>query len=140
MTRYIHANYRFIVNPKGDYRAQGVDADVHLDWSNVLQILVSAQSQSTNCPICLSTPVAPRMAKCGHIFCLPCLIRYMHSSDDTNPTPEKKARWKKCQYAGTVYTFRKLGQSGGSPGRRGSGLRKEAMLCSDSSCGSQGVH
>ena len=36
------------------------------------------------------------MAKCGHIFCLPCLIRFMHSSDDTNPTPEKKARWKKC--------------------------------------------
>ena len=62
----------------------------------MLQILVSAQSQSANCPICLSTPVAPRMAKCGHIFCLPCLIRYMHSSDDTNQTPEKKARWKKC--------------------------------------------
>ncbi len=94
--RYVHANYRFIVNPKGDYRAQAVDADVHLDWSNVLQIIVSAQSQSSNCPICLSTPVAPRMAKCGHIFCLPCLIRYMHSSDEVNPTPEKKARWKKC--------------------------------------------
>lgn len=36
------------------------------------------------------------MAKCGHIFCLPCLIRFMHSSDDTSPAPEKKARWKKC--------------------------------------------
>lgn len=36
------------------------------------------------------------MAKCGHIFCLPCLIRFMHSSDDTSPLPEKKARWKKC--------------------------------------------
>ena len=36
------------------------------------------------------------MAKCGHIFCLPCLIRFMHSCDDTSPTPEKKARWKKC--------------------------------------------
>ncbi|CAF9924188.1 hypothetical protein IMSHALPRED_006139 [Imshaugia aleurites] len=36
------------------------------------------------------------MAKCGHIFCLPCLIRFMHSSDDSSPTPEKKARWKKC--------------------------------------------
>ena len=94
--RYIHANYRFIVNPKGAYHAQAMDADVHLDWSNVLQILVSAQSQSTNCPICLSTPVAPRMAKCGHIFCLPCLIRFMHSSDDTIPISEKKARWKKC--------------------------------------------
>ena len=94
--RYIHANYRFIVDPKGDYRAQAMDADVHLDWTTVLQILVSAQSQSANCPICLSTPVAPRMAKCGHIFCLPCLIRYMHSTDDSNPFPEKKARWKKC--------------------------------------------
>ena len=61
-----------------------------------MQILVSAQSQASNCPICLSTPVAPRMAKCGHIFCLPCLIRYMHSTDDASPLPEKRARWKKC--------------------------------------------
>ena len=94
--RYIHANYRFIVDPRGDYRAQAIDADIHLDWTNVLQIVASAQSQLSNCPICLSTPVAPRMAKCGHIFCLPCLIRYMHSTDETVPVPEKKARSKKC--------------------------------------------
>lgn len=73
-----------------------MDADVHLDWNSVMQILVSAQSQLTSCPICLSTPVAPRMAKCGHIFCLPCLIRYMHCTDDEITMPEKKARWKKC--------------------------------------------
>ena len=85
-----------MVDPRGDYRPQAVDADVHLDWNNVLQILASAQSQSTSCPICLSIPVAPRMAKCGHMFCLPCLIRYMHSTDEMNPMPEKKARWKKC--------------------------------------------
>ncbi|KAI9834478.1 MAG: hypothetical protein M1826_002632 [Phylliscum demangeonii] len=36
------------------------------------------------------------MAKCGHIFCLPCLIRYLHSVDDATPIPEKKPRWKKC--------------------------------------------
>ncbi len=94
--RYVHANYRFIVNPKGDYHAQAVDADVHLDWNTVLQILASAQTQSASCPICLSTPTAPRMAKCGHIFCLPCIIRYMHSTDDAHPMPEKKARSKKC--------------------------------------------
>lgn len=69
---------------------------MHLDWDDVLQVLASAESQASACPICLSPPVAPRMAKCGHIFCLPCLIRYMHSTDDTNPIPEKKARWKKC--------------------------------------------
>ncbi len=94
--RYVHANYRFIVSPKGDYSAQSADADEHLDWSEVLQILASAESQATSCPICLSEPVAPRMAKCGHIFCLPCLIRFMNSSDDDGPTPERKARWKKC--------------------------------------------
>jgi len=95
-SRYVHANYRFIVNPNGDYHAQAVDADVPLDWSMVLQVLASAQTQAASCPICLSEPVAPRMAKCGHIFCLPCLLRYMHSTDDNMPIPEKKARWKKC--------------------------------------------
>ena len=102
--RWVHANYRFIVDPRGDYHKHAVDADVHLDWNNVLQILASARSQATSCPICLSKPVAPRMAKCGHIFCLPCLIRYMHSTDDTNPTLEKRARWKKCPICfDTVY-------------------------------------
>ena len=94
--RYVHANYRFIVNPQRNYHAQATNADVHLDWDSVLQVLVSTITQETNCPICLCTPVAPRMAKCGHIFCLPCLIRYMHSTDDSAPAPEKKPRWKKC--------------------------------------------
>ncbi|KAF2867812.1 hypothetical protein BDV95DRAFT_162338 [Massariosphaeria phaeospora] len=92
---YVHANYRFIVDPRGDYSAQSVDADMHLDWNTVLQILASSQSQDASCPICLGTPVAPRMAKCGHIFCLPCLIRYMHSEDE-GKLPEKRARSKKC--------------------------------------------
>ncbi|KAL5333849.1 hypothetical protein BJX70DRAFT_379962 [Aspergillus crustosus] len=94
--RYVHANYRFIVTPNRAYHAQAANADVHLDWDSVLQVLVSAQTQGSSCPICLSTPVAPRMARCGHIFCLPCLIRFMHSTDDEKSLPEKKARWKKC--------------------------------------------
>lgn len=94
--RYVHANYRFIVRPDRDYHAQTVDADIYVSWDAVLQVLASAETQDASCPICLSTPVAPRMAKCGHIFCLPCLIRYMHSTDEANPGPEKRARWKKC--------------------------------------------
>ncbi|EXJ93595.1 hypothetical protein A1O1_01987 [Capronia coronata CBS 617.96] len=94
--RYVHANYRFIVRPDREYHAQTTDADVYVSWDAVLQVLASAETQAASCPICLSTPVAPRMARCGHIFCLPCLIRYMHSADDANPMPEKRARWKKC--------------------------------------------
>lgn len=94
--RYVHANYRFIVRPDREYHTQTVDADVYVGWDAVLQILVSAETQASTCPICLSEPVAPRMSKCGHIFCLPCLIRYMHSTDETHTMPEKRARWKKC--------------------------------------------
>ncbi|KAJ4396285.1 hypothetical protein N0V93_000504 [Gnomoniopsis smithogilvyi] len=105
-TRYVHANYRFIVSPKGDYSKQAADADEHLDWADVLQVLASAESQAASCPICLSEPVAPRMAKCGHIFCLPCLLRYMQTSISDEPTTaEKKQRWRKCPICDdTIYT------------------------------------
>jgi hypothetical protein len=86
-----------VVSPTGDYSRQAVDADEHLDWTSVLQVIASTESQQTSCPICLSEPVAPRMAKCGHIFCLPCLLRFMSSSSsDDGPGTEKKARWRKC--------------------------------------------
>ncbi|KAI1081122.1 hypothetical protein F5B20DRAFT_588647 [Whalleya microplaca] len=94
--RFVHANYRFVVSPTGDYSGQAADADQHLDWSDVLQIIASAESQSTSCPICLSDPVAPRMARCGHIFCLPCLLRFMNSTNDDEPSPRKEVRWKNC--------------------------------------------
>ncbi|CAJ2503013.1 Uu.00g104070.m01.CDS01 [Anthostomella pinea] len=94
--RFVHANYRFVVSPTGDYTPQAADADKHLEWSDVLQILASAESQTTSCPICLSEPVAPRMARCGHIFCLPCLLRFMNSTNDDEPSSRREARWKKC--------------------------------------------
>ncbi|KAF2432977.1 hypothetical protein EJ08DRAFT_677210 [Tothia fuscella] len=104
--RWVHANYRFIVDPRTDCHVQSVDADVHLEWSNILQIIVSSQSQAASCPICLEEPpVAPRMAKCGHVFCLPCLIRFMHAEDETKRYPEKKAKSKKCPLCeDTIYT------------------------------------
>ncbi|KAI1762154.1 hypothetical protein GGR53DRAFT_502766 [Hypoxylon sp. FL1150] len=94
--RFVHANYRFVVSPTGDYSSQAVDADKHLEWTDILQIIASAESQTTSCPICLSEPVAPRMAHCGHIFCLPCLLRFMNSTNDDDPSSRKEARWKKC--------------------------------------------
>ena len=95
--RYVHANYRFVVSPEGQYSKHAADSDVHLDWSNVMQVIASSESQVTSCPICLSDPVAPRMAKCGHIFCLPCLIRFMNSSSGEDEAKSGRGpRWKKC--------------------------------------------
>ncbi|PHH80102.1 hypothetical protein CDD82_1980 [Ophiocordyceps australis] len=92
--RYVHANYRFVVSPQETYPSQAKDADLFIDWPNVWQVIASSESQASTCPICLSEPPAPRMAKCGHIFCLPCLIRFMHCEDESRPN--KGARWKKC--------------------------------------------
>ncbi|EEU44995.1 uncharacterized protein NECHADRAFT_41507 [Fusarium vanettenii 77-13-4] len=95
--RYVHANYRFVLSPEGTYSKQSSDADTHLDWSLVMQIIASSESQTSSCPICLSEPVAPRMAKCGHIFCLPCLIRFMNSSSSEEEGKANRGpKWKKC--------------------------------------------
>ncbi|KAJ4267455.1 hypothetical protein NW762_003562 [Fusarium torreyae] len=94
--RYVHANYRFVLSPEGTYSKQATDADTHLDWSLVMQIIASSQSQGSSCPICLSEPVAPRMAKCGHIFCLPCLMRFMNSVSSEDEAKGRGPRWKKC--------------------------------------------
>ncbi|KAK6070268.1 RING-15 protein [Seiridium cupressi] len=94
--KFVHANYRFVVDPSGSYTAQAGDADKHLDWNDVQQIIASTESQSTSCPICLSEPVAPRMARCGHIFCLPCMIRFLNSTSDDESSSRKETRWKKC--------------------------------------------
>lgn len=94
--RYVHANYRFVVTPTGNYAVQASQPDEHLDWNDVLQVLASAESQQTACPICLSEPVAPRMAKCGHIFCLSCLIRYMSSHVEPEAGTKRQNRWRKC--------------------------------------------
>jgi len=98
--RYVRANYRFVVSQTGDYAAQAADADEPLDWENVLQILASTESQATRCPICLSEPVAPRMAKCGHVFCLPCLYRFINSGEEKRPAFDRKPKWKKCPICG----------------------------------------
>ncbi|KAF4121025.1 Zinc finger, C3HC4 type (RING finger) [Geosmithia morbida] len=96
--RYVDANYRFVVSPDVSYAQQASNTDMHLDWNNVLQVIASSTSQVTSCPICLSEPVAPRMAKCGHIFCLPCIIRFMNSSasEEDHVKPGKGPKWKKC--------------------------------------------
>ncbi|KAJ1959712.1 hypothetical protein IWQ62_004506, partial [Dispira parvispora] len=96
--RFINANYRFLLNPRGDYTVYCVDPDVPIPWDDVEQVLI-ATHQPLTCPICLMTPVAPRITKCGHVYCLPCVTRYLHTSTATTPEAveqERRRTWKKC--------------------------------------------
>lgn len=105
----MNAQYRFLVKPTGDYTALFADADIFLNWGDILQVIIpttsalSAASSSAltsteavsknldhegaTCPICLSPPVSPRMTKCGHVFCFPCILHYLTLSEEPTPVP-----------------------------------------------------
>ncbi|BGP14218.1 hypothetical protein JCM10213_005890 [Rhodosporidiobolus nylandii] len=88
-SRYVHT-FRFVVRPDGDYAPHLHDPDVHLDWPDILQVILPVSNSSGGarvdqakeggkpaCPICLSEPTAARMTKCGHVFCYPCILHYL---------------------------------------------------------------
>ncbi|KAG2229889.1 hypothetical protein INT48_001324 [Thamnidium elegans] len=87
--RFINANFRFMLNASGNYMYQLADPDINFDWDTIEQVLISS-SESQLCPICLSPPNAARVTKCGHIYCLPCILHYLALRENT------KRLWRKC--------------------------------------------
>jgi len=91
------------MNPTGDYTVHFADPDIFFQWHDILQVIVprssvlasaassgdhSGQDEgNTICPICLSSPNAPRMTKCGHVYCFPCILHYLGMSDN---------QWARC--------------------------------------------
>ncbi|GAA5841757.1 hypothetical protein JCM3766R1_005172 [Sporobolomyces carnicolor] len=102
--RFVH-QFRYVVKPDKDYTAHFADPDIHLDWSDILQVILPTSSSALStvstsgidqavdgesgrkggaiptCPICLSEPTAARMTKCGHVFCYPCVLHYLALAD-----------------------------------------------------------
>ncbi|KAG1138686.1 hypothetical protein G6F38_010376 [Rhizopus arrhizus] len=75
-----------MLNPTGNYFYQLIDPDVCFDWDTIEKVLVSS-SEVEACSICLYPPVAGRVTRCGHVFCLPCILHYLESSEKS---------WQKC--------------------------------------------
>jgi hypothetical protein len=99
---FVNAQYRFVMNPTGDYTVHFADPDMWVpivlkqtmsftcnsffQWQDILQVIIPRSSAlasaasngehsgqdegNTMCPICLSSPTAPRMTKCGHVRCI----------------------------------------------------------------------
>ncbi|KAF8531265.1 hypothetical protein JB92DRAFT_191708 [Gautieria morchelliformis] len=82
-----------MMKPSGDYTVHFADPDIFFQWHDVLQVIIPRTSAgaavgargdeegSMTCPICLSPPTAPRMTRCGHVFCFPCILHYLNTSD-----------------------------------------------------------
>lgn len=84
--RFLQANYRFVVNAGGDYVRHLYETDQLVDWDEIEQIVLQTPVPY-NCPICLDAPMAPKMTKCGHIYCWSCINRYLGMA---------QKGWRKC--------------------------------------------
>ncbi|KAI8816071.1 uncharacterized protein EV422DRAFT_572133 [Fimicolochytrium jonesii] len=84
--RFVNANFRFIMDESGDYTVNVFDPDVIVNWESIVQAVVPI-TKPASCPICLSPPIAPKVTKCGHVYCWHCVTHYLHLG-------EKK--WRKC--------------------------------------------
>jgi hypothetical protein len=67
-------SFRFVLR-EGSGEGGSADPDAPLDWASVVQVL--SMDPSLECPICLAPPVAPVTPRCGHVFCLPCIMRHL---------------------------------------------------------------
>lgn len=97
--RFFHANFRFLARDDLPNRtAFDIDPDALLDWSSIELVVVPASGE-VRCPICLDVPLAPRITRCGHFFCWPCILRYastMEATSHTGSTSSGKSNWRNC--------------------------------------------
>uniref|UniRef100_A0A0G4HFA7 RING-type domain-containing protein n=1 Tax=Chromera velia CCMP2878 TaxID=1169474 RepID=A0A0G4HFA7_9ALVE len=106
--RFVQANIRSFVEVGTDVQSVLWDPQHVLDWNCIVRVeLVLCLSErererEVKCPICLDHQmVAPRMTKCGHYFCWPCVIRYLQSTTE-------KRYWRKCPICNESVTKKDL--------------------------------
>ncbi|GKZ01459.1 hypothetical protein MPSEU_001096500 [Mayamaea pseudoterrestris] len=88
---YLHSspNHAFVLTrlpgrlEQEAYTFDNVDAPV--SWQAVRLVkYFSTSLQKEACPICLDEFTCARITKCGHVFCLACLMHHIHSVAQTN--------------------------------------------------------
>ena len=64
-----------------DYTPYLSDPDLLVEWDCVEQVGLKTSGGVPSCPICLYPPTAAKIARCGHVFCPPCILHYLALSD-----------------------------------------------------------
>lgn len=100
---FLQANYRFVVLNRGGSEVESIDPDKMLNWEDVVCVRYSTPI-TVQCPICLETPLCPQITTCGHIYCFPCILRYLLMGEENH----KGGCWKKCPLCFMVISIKDL--------------------------------
>ncbi|CAH8548272.1 unnamed protein product [Heterobilharzia americana] len=92
---YIHASFQFKMLPGCTYLQNTCD-ETSPQWDEVALIRVLNKGDLA-CPICLYSPVTPRMGKCGHVYCWPCAMQYIKYENNSTD--------KKCAVCSCLLSF-----------------------------------
>ncbi|KAJ1279310.1 hypothetical protein BS78_04G145400 [Paspalum vaginatum] len=88
---FLQANYKFVVLDTGNYLIESMDPDKMLQWEDIICVRYYSPTE-VQCPICLESPLCPQITSCGHIYCFPCILRYLTMGKEDY----KGECWKKC--------------------------------------------
>nr|CAD1836664.1 unnamed protein product [Ananas comosus var. bracteatus] len=88
---FLQANYKFVVLDTGNYEVESMDPDKMFQWEDIICVRYSTPAP-VQCPICLESPLCPQITSCGHIYCFPCILRYLLMGEEDH----KGESWKKC--------------------------------------------
>lgn len=83
----MNSEFRFILE-KGDY-----SPEAPFKWKSVQQVIIPDLNLPF-CPICLDSPIAPKVTKCGHVFCFVCILEYM--------VYPGRGSWRFCPVCGDI--------------------------------------
>mmetsp|Transcript_9377 Transcript_9377/g.15117 ORF Transcript_9377/g.15117 Transcript_9377/m.15117 type:complete len:747 (-) Transcript_9377:81-2321(-) len=83
--RFVQSSFRlFVDGATMDVFEASLSADALIDWPHVRCVDLFCD-EHPKCPICLEESlVVPKITRCGHIFCMPCIMRYFIMLQGTN--------------------------------------------------------
>ena len=82
LTRRSHSK----VQGGSSYTFSGCDSPVSWESVRIVKHIVPLEEGSeVTCPICLCDFVCPRVTKCGHSYCLSCIVHHVQSHAASNP-------------------------------------------------------